>query len=354
MFERRLIDLQKQLSAHNIDALLVSSSSNILYLIGVHFGPEERYAYLLVTKNDVYLFTDGRYIEGLRNLPKGVKSIHIDEIFPKIKDLKFKGIGFEQSLTFAEYEKFGNETNIPLSLTASLVEKLRVIKDTEEIRNVRAACKLTDAAYSHVLKNIRMETDMTEREIAWRIEQFIRGAGGEMAFESVVAFGENSAIPHHKTSDKKFSDKDNFVLLDFGAKVNNYCSDMTRTLIMKAAPEKARKIYETVLEAKEKAASALKQGEVIPSKLFEIANNHIISGGFPRIPHGLGHSLGIDVHENPRLNLLNSVELQKGTILTIEPGIYMHGFGGVRIEDDYLIGNELEQLTHSPNSLVEI
>lgn len=356
MFSNRLKKLKKSLAANKTDGLVVSSAVNIAYLTGYsNFSRFEREAYLFVTESDTLLFTDGRYIEGVRNiLPKGVKVFLHTELFKKIKSSKVKKIGVEQNLTIAELKRFKKGTGLNFVLTESIVELLRAVKDDEEIKDIRLACQLTDKTHSHVLGNIRM--NITEKEVAWEIEKIIKGEGAELAFNPIVAFGANSAIPHHKSSNKKLSNKDQFVLLDFGAKVNGYCSDMTRTLLTKTASNRARKIYQTVLEAQQKTIEFISRtGSDPEAKAIAIfANEYIVSKGSDPIPHGLGHGIGLEVHEEPRLSLKSKNKLVSGNVFTIEPGIYIPGFGGIRIEDDYLLGNKLEQLTKSPKSLIEI
>lgn len=361
MHELRLKKLHDLLKSEKIDALLVSSIPNIFYLTGVdYFTPEERYAYMFVTNRKTYLFTDKRYIEAVKKIvPKRVKPLLNTELFKILKKSNVKDIGFEQNLTFAEHNRFKRETNKKFYLTDWLIEKLRSVKDPGEIKNISAACSLTDKTYSHVLKNIR-RTNITEKEIAWRIEKFIKENGGELAFDTIVAFGENAAIPHHKTSNKKLADKDQFVLLDFGAKVNSYCSDMTRSLLTKDASSRAHKMYETVLAAQQKAIKYINEEwydrsyySLKASSASTIANRTIIKNGFSEIPHGLGHGLGLEVHESPRLSPKSKDKLVRNNVFTIEPGIYIPGFGGVRIEDNFLLtANDLKQLTKSPKDII--
>ncbi|MBI4091766.1 MAG: M24 family metallopeptidase [Candidatus Levybacteria bacterium] len=355
MFEQRLRLVRKSLSEDKIDALLVSSAVNIAYLTGYsNFSTREREAYLFVTESSVSLFTDGRYIEGVRSiLPKGLKVFLYTELFKKIRSSKAKRVGVEQNFTLSELKKFKRKTGLNFTLTEPLVEKLRAVKDDKEIKNIRLACKLTDKTYSDVLENIRM--NITEKELAWRIERLIKENGGELAFEPIVAFGSSSAIPHHQTSNKKLINSDQFVLLDFGVKVNGYCSDMTRTLLTKNATNKARKIYETVRVAQQKAIEYISTSGVGPdspevdaSKTAKVANDYLASKGFEKIPHGLGHGIGLEVHEELRLSPKSKNKLVKNNVFTIEPGIYIPGFGGVRIEDDFLLSDNLEQLTKSP------
>ncbi len=352
MFEQRLGKLQKNFVANKIDALVVSSAVNVQYLTGYsNFSRFEREAYLLVTETNAFLFTDGRYIEAVQKIPpKGIRAFLRTELYKKIKTSKAKSIGVEQNFTFAELKKFKRETGKKFVLVERIVESLRSVKDSEEIKNIKLACRLTDKCHSNVLKNIRM--NVTEKEVAWKIEKFLKENGGELAFEPIVAFGPNSAIPHHQTSDKRIAKSDELVLLDFGAKVNGYCSDMTRTLLTKNSSDRAKKVYRAVFETQKRAIDYLGTGSDLEAKaVAKVANDYIVSKGFKEIPHGLGHGIGLEVHEEPRLSPKSKDKLVRGNVFTIEPGIYIPGFSGVRIEDDFILGNNLERLTKSPQEL---
>lgn len=353
MLGKRLKDLQKSLAENKIDALLISSPVNIQYLTGYsNFSRDEREAYLFITSNAATLFTDGRYIEAVEKvLPRTIKATienPLSKINQIVKRLKINKIGFEKNFTFLEYKKFKKEIDAKFILVENLVENLRAVKDVDEIAALKHAAKLTDDCYSNILKNIRMNT--TEKELAWRIEKFIKEAGGELAFDTIVAFGPNSAIPHYKTSEKKLTNKDEFILLDFGAKVDNYCSDMTRTLLTKNSSTRAKNIYQTVLAAQKKAIDYLRSGSDPEAKaVAKVANDYIVSKGFDPILHGLGHGIGLEVHEEPHLSPKSKDILVPGNYFSIEPGIYIPGFGGVRIEDDFLLTKKgIETFTHSP------
>ncbi len=351
MFEERIKKLQEIISSGKNDAFLVSSSANIFYLTGIDsFSEIEREAYLLITNEYSILFTDTRYIDGIKTkLPKNCNTQLSTEVFKIIKKYANK-LGFESNLTYSEYLKFKKETKINLYLTPFVIEKIRTTKNKNEIKQIKNACNLTDKTFSYILKFIKQ--GVTEKEIANKIEGYIKLNGGELAFESIVAFGPNSAIPHHKTSNKRLSKSDEFILIDFGTRFNNYCSDMTRTILTENASQKAKDMYKAVLNAQEKAslyiAQNLRAGKIIKAKLAaEIANKSLNSSGFSNIPHGLGHGIGIEVHETPSISPNSKLNLTKNTVFTIEPGIYFPGFGGVRIEDDYLLSDKLVQLTKS-------
>ena len=249
MFETRIKNLRKNLTSNKIDGLIVSSAVNIQYFIGYsNFSRDEREGYLFVTESKALLFTDGRYIEAVRNtLPKSVKVFFHTELYKSIKGSNVKRIGTEQNFTLAELKKFKKETGKKFVLVEQIVEKLRAIKDEGEIKNIHAACRLTDKTFDMIRQRIKIGA--SEKEIAWKIEKFIKENGGELAFDSIVAFGSNSSIPHHKTSNKKLTEKNQFVLLDFGAKVNGYCSDMTRTLLTKSASNESHKMYFTLISS---------------------------------------------------------------------------------------------------------
>ncbi|MBI2334310.1 M24 family metallopeptidase, partial [Candidatus Daviesbacteria bacterium] len=170
------------------------------------------------------------------------------------------------------------------------------------------------------------------------------------------AFGKNSSIPHHQTGDKRLTINDKLILLDFGVKLNGYCSDMTRTIFFGKPSEKQRKIYETVLEAQKIAIRFINSGKKIKAKdVDKVAREYIKSMGFPDIPHSLGHGVGLEVHEHPYLSSKSKEELKEGMVFSIEPGIYIPDFGGVRIEDLFVLENRnLRQLTTSHKNLIEL
>ena len=349
MFDHRIKKLQKTLIREKLDAYLVSSTANIFYLTGADvFSEIEREAYILVTKRSTYLFTDMRYLEGLRGkLPNGLRLTNTSDFFKTIKRTKAKDIGFEKNLTYAEFARFKKETNVKLKLASPLVEDLRLIKSETEIALLRSAARLTNMTYIFIVPKIII--GVTELEIADLMVQFIKANGGALAFDTIVAFGENSAIPHHKTSGKKLAKKDEFILLDFGAKYKNYSSDMTRTILRNSPSRRAKLLYEAVYQAQSVAANKIEAGELELAKITHAANSILTGKKFPEIPHGLGHGIGIEVHEGPVLSPKSKTSLESNMVFTIEPGIYIPGFGGVRIEDDFLFSKgKLEQLTMSP------
>jgi len=239
---------------------------------------------------------------------------------------------------------------IKIKKTVDLIEKLREIKDQEEVKNIKKACLLTDKTFEYVKKKIKV--GFTEKETEYLIQDFIRRNGGDLSFDTIIASGPNSANIHHKPADRKIK-KGDPVMLDFGAKINYYMSDITRMLFIGEAKPFFKKIYSIVLEAQKLAIKDLKNGDRDSKRIDAIARNVIDREGYANnFSHSLGHSFGLEIHENPRLNPKSEDKLVQGNIVTVEPGIYIEGKGGIRIEDDILIKEKgVEILTKSPKEL---
>jgi len=366
---KALLKLEKILKENKLDAVLISSISNIVYLTGYSgFSKEEREAYLFVVKNAQYILTDGRYTQAVKTLIPGFKLIKISSrvsfeksIKELIKKHRIKRMGFEgNNLTFLEHKKLSSRFN---DLNHFSMSKFRAIKNAEEIFAIEKACQLGDKAFDYILKKIKL--GVSEKELAFEIEFFIKKNGGDISFRPIVAFGKNSAIPHHQPSDKRLAKSDKLVLLDLGVKLNNYCSDMTRTVFFGKPSAEQKRMYQTVLEAQSHALDLLNSlfmihNSIPAKKIDKIARDYIISKGYKTIPHSVGHGIGINVHEAPHLSPKSKDILKQGMVFSIEPGIYIPGLGGVRIEDlvvleksglpPHLAGPRL--LTLSPKDLI--
>ncbi len=348
------------LKEKRLDGFLISNIYNISYLTDFYgFSKDEREAYILITKNKNFIITDGRYKEAvLKNIPHFTLCLRSpgETVSEIIKELvlkyKIKKIGFEEnSLTVFEFKSFSKKVQ-GVKFVPAEIKSLRVIKNENEIRYIKKACKIGDLAYSGILEKLRI--GVTEKEIATELEFFIKKNRGELSFPSIVAFGKNSSMPHHQTGDKKLTRGDKFILLDFGVKFNNYCSDMTRTVFIGKVTPEIRKMYQTVLDAQKKAIEKLKTG-IKASNVDKTARNYITECGFPTIPHSLGHGVGLEVHESPRLAPKSKDILKENMVFTIEPGIYIPNFGGVRIEDVVLLTKTgAKLLTHSPKGMIEV
>lgn len=229
---------------------------------------------------------------------------------------------------------------------------MSAIKTPSEVYKIKKACSLGDKVYSQTLKTIR--TGVTEEELAQKIVRLIRKNGGKLSFRPIVAFGKNSFEVHHKPTNLKLNKNHGFIMIDLGTKVQNYCSDMTRTVFFGKADKKQKKIYQTVLKAQEKSIRLAK----VSSKAFDIdkvSRDYILKQKFSNIPHSVGHGIGKRVHEGFRISPKSKTILKNGMVFTIEPGIYIKNYGGVRIEDVfYLNKGRLIQLTKSPKKLLEL
>ncbi len=355
MFDIRLQKLKEHLKKEKLDGILLSSVANITYLTGyANFSKEEREAYIFIGNNFAYIITDGRYAEIIErevshlNLFQKGNGKSEEELFKKHKK-EIKSLGIEEdNLTVSEHKilkkHFKNLKHFSVA---------RSIKFKEEIKNVEKACKLGDETFKYILGKIK--EGISERELAFEIEFFIKKNVAEISFPSIVAFGKNSSVPHHKASNSRLKINDNLILLDFGVKWEKYCSDMTRTVFFGKPTGKQKEIYRIVLEAQKKAVELINKGERKASKIDKIARDYITSYGYPTIPHSLGHGIGLEVHESPSLSPKSRDTLKEGMVFSIEPGIYIPGFGGIRIEDLFVLEkNGLRQVTNSPKNLTSI
>jgi len=229
---------------------------------------------------------------------------------------------------------------------------MRGIKTPQEILKIKKACALGDKVLANVLKNI--STGVSEKELAREINRLIKKNGASLSFKPIVSFGKNASEVHHKPTNLKLKINHGFVMIDMGVKLNGYCSDMTRTVFFGRVNKKQRKIYQTVLKAQQKSIKVAK----VNSKAFDvdkISRDYIVKQKFPNIPHSVGHGIGKRVHESFRINPKSKTILKDHMVFTIEPGIYIKGYGGVRIEDTfYLNKGRLIQLTKSPKNLLEL
>ncbi len=234
---------------------------------------------------------------------------------------------------------------------SNALNKARQIKSKEEIGFIKQAQAITDKAFTHILNYIK--SGVTEREIALELEFFMRKQGSEgVAFDTIAVSGKNSSLPHGVPTDKSLENGD-FLTMDFGAKLGGYCSDMTRTVAIGSVSEEQKMVYDTVLDAQISALKVLKAGKICKD-IDKIARDIINKAGFEgAFGHGLGHSVGLEIHENPALNTRDETVLKSGMIMTVEPGIYLEDKFGVRIEDMVLITSKgIENLTVSPKELI--
>jgi len=334
----------------NADAFLVSSLVNVRYLSGFTGSN----GLLLISGDNDFLFTDSRYIEQGREETCDQITVSLTSGFSAIEEVSrlysLTNVAFESDhLTYSEFTGMEKLLKPRVNLISSkgVVEKIRSVKDNDEVDLIRRAASLADDAVTLAIQESK--PGKSEFEIAWVIEKFLRENGADgVAFDTIVATGANSAKPHHRAGSTIIEAGDPLVI-DMGALLNGYRSDITRTILVEGEDEKFRCVYEVVLEAQITAIEAAKQG-VIAKELDLVAREVIANHGFGQnFSHGLGHGVGLDVHEMPMVVPSSDHILEEGMIFTVEPGIYLPGWGGVRIEDMVLLEEaEVSLLTNAP------
>jgi Xaa-Pro aminopeptidase len=261
-------------------------------------------------------------------------------------------VGFESThVTVDQHQQWAEAAEgFELVPTKGMVEQLRAIKDEGELALIRRAVELSDAAFAHIVQWLR--PGVTEKAVAWELEVFMRTHGADdIAFDLIVGFGPNGAMAHAEPSDRPIQEGEPIVL-DLGARVDGYCSDLTRTLCLGEPDEMLRRIHATVLEAQEAAEHAMRAG-LKGRTVDAIARDLIEAAGYGKhFGHGLGHGVGLAIHESPRAGKTSEDVLQAGMVITVEPGIYIEGWGGVRIEDLVVVREQgIEALTTAPKGL---
>lgn len=340
----RLRRLRQKLEEKNIEAILVSQPDNKYYLSGCE-GLE---GYLLITPREAVIATDFRYLEQAERQSPHCHLFRISgkmaEWFPGlIAGSGIKTLGFEShDMSFTSYEQIAGiirESQLPVNLAPcnGVIEGLRMIKDPREIECISRAARITDDVIAHIETVIR--PGMSEKEAAWEIEKYMREHGSQPCpFELIVASGPNSALPHARPSDYLIREGEP-VVMDIGAKYRFYGSDLTRTICVGRSDETFKKVYNTVLEAQLTAIADIKPG-MTGHEADAVARRIIAGAGYGEaFGHSLGHGIGLVTHEGPRLGPNSTDVLEEGMVFTIEPGIYISGWGGVRIEDDVVIEN---------------
>jgi Xaa-Pro aminopeptidase len=334
----RIDKLAEGLGEKNIDGILISQPENRRYLSGFDGSA----GFLLITADKRILATDSRYtVQAGSQAPEYeimTISSDIGGWLPKLaSELKIGKLGFEGShLTFSLYRRLCDildkgKSGLKLIPVENMVEPLRAVKEPEEIKLIARAAGIADAAMEHIRGSIR--PGMTEIEAAWEIEKFMREKGSQpLPFEVIVASGPNSALPHAQPSARAIKRAEPIVI-DIGARAGGYASDLSRTLCLGAPDETFKKVYDTVLGAQAGAIALIKPG-ITGAEADKLSRTIIEEGGYGEaFGHGLGHGVGLDVHEYPGLGPSSAEELADGMVFTIEPGIYIKGWGGVRIED---------------------
>ncbi len=355
----RIKKVREKMSYLGLDGLFISNQENITYLTNFPgLSYQVREAFLFITKKNAYLYAFPTFYSLYKSPSEEfqIKQIKIGQnlhqlLNQEIKKEKVKKIGYEIKITSVEeLAKLRRKVEAKFYPTKDLVEKFRIIKDDQEITLIKKAAKITDMAFSYIIQKIKK--GITEKELSLLLEFFIKRKTSDVAFSPIVAFNQSAAIPHYLPSDKKKLKNKSLILLDFGAKVNNYCADMTRAVFFGSPNEKIVGLHKAVLKAQIEAIKQIKPG-LTGRKADQIARKILHSNGLNPYPHGLGHGVGVAIHEAPRLNINSSEVLAENMVFTIEPGIYIEDQYGIRIEDLVVLRkNGVEILTKSTKELV--
>jgi Xaa-Pro aminopeptidase len=343
----KLLQLQQYLKKEHINlAFFVHPDINITYLTQI----KASFSLLIVNKSSVKL-----YLSSLDKVPK-IKNVKIEKLTKdwgkELINNKVKKVGIDKgSITVSFFEKLKKiYPKAKFINISNKLKELRSLKTEQEIKKIKKACNITDKTFSAVLENLKKGKFKTEQQVSLFIENKIKEQGAELAFPTIVASGKNSSIPHHNTSSNKL--KRGFLLFDFGAKYDNYCSDMSRTIFLGKPSKDEVEKYNLLLSVQKKALKEIKKGKLLLELEKNVRKN---LGKFSsHFIHSLGHGVGIEIHEQPSFSHIDKQKITPKQVFTIEPGIYFPNKYGIRIEDTVLFDGKLNILTKSSKELIKI
>ncbi|MFB0553112.1 MAG: M24 family metallopeptidase [Phycisphaerae bacterium] len=332
---KRIRAIRLELNKKKINCLIVTKPANVTYTTG--FMGDDSWA--AITRGNVYLLTDSRYIEqaqgecpccAIIERPNSMSEL-VAKLVQKLKSVRT--VTVEKSTSLADFEALKKHVKARFRSVANVIETVRSNKDNTEIKAVEAAAAIAARALKQTLPHIK--PGITESELAGMLDFQIRKLGATNSFPTIVAFGPNASRPHHQPSRRKLKQKDT-VLIDFGAKYKGYCSDITRCFIIGKPTSFYKKVYDVVEQAQAVAIKMIKAGAKM-KRVDAAAREVIDKNDLPVYGHGTGHGLGLEIHESPFLKVKSKGTLKAGEVITIEPGVYIPGKLGVRIEDDVLV-----------------
>ena len=332
---KRIKGIRRELNKKKIDCLIVTKPANVTYTTG--FMGDDSWA--VITKRAVYLLTDSRYTEQAQKECIGCGIIQRKDsmaeaaakLFKKLKSVRT--VAVEKSTSVAAFEALKKHVKFRMKTAANIVESIRRIKDGSELNTIKAAASITTRALRQIRRYVK--PGVTESELAGRLDFEIRKLGATNSFETIVAFGPNASRPHHQPSERRLRKRDT-VLIDFGAKYKGYCSDITRSFAVGKPTRLFERAYDAVEQAQAAAIKMIKAGAKI-QQVDAAARDVISEYDLPVYGHGTGHGFGLEIHEMPFLKADGKGRLKAGEVITIEPGVYLPGKLGVRIEDDILV-----------------
>lgn len=342
--------LRDKLKGLKLDGMIVSNPVNVRYLTGL-----DAEGYLLITPKENVFITDSRFIEQVNNkltIDSEIVCVDFKSLVPYDYKAYFElceNIGFEENyVTYEQYKKYLQMYQVNLVETEGIIESQRIVKEDYEIEKIKKACEITDKAFEYTINNIKK--GMTEKEVAFLLNyQMIKNGADGLAFDTIVASGLNSSMPHAIPTDRVIEEND-IVLFDFGAKYDGYCSDCSRTIFIGSATDEQKKYYNFVLEQQKKGIENFKTG----TNLKTIVKNREMDYKLENLDliHALGHGVGLDIHEEPFLRSTVDCILKNDSIIAIEPGVYFPSEFGIRIEDTCRVTKDgCEPLTKSPKTL---
>ncbi|HLF69511.1 MAG TPA: Xaa-Pro peptidase family protein [Actinomycetota bacterium] len=352
-FQGRTAGLQQRIVREEVDGLLVTNLINVRYLTGFTGSSGA----LLLSPDAAVFFTDGRYIAQSAQEVVGAEieiyttqPQYAQQLSERSREMGISRLGREETLTLADAVAYSKRLpEVEFVSANGWVEALRAVKDSTELASMRVAAEMADAGLAYILE--RVEVGRTESDLALDLEFFMRRNGAsDVSFDVIVAAGERSALPHAHPTDKPV-EKGGFLLFDLGCVYQGYCSDLTRTVVIGPSEQRHREIYDIVLGAQEAALTTLGP-QVVVGEVDSAARTLIADAGYGEaFSHGLGHGVGLEIHEAPTLRRDEEQVLLPGNVVTVEPGIYIEGFGGVRIEDLVIIGESgAEIISKSPKT----
>lgn len=345
--------LRNQLLSLKLDGMIVSNPINIRYLTGL----SEEGILILAPKENIFV-TDSRYIESVnRKLTiddeivvydsKSLNKYDYESIF-----MISNNVGFEEKyVTYEKYKKYLQTFQVNLIETEGLIENQRIVKEKQEIELIKKACEITDKTFEYIIRNIK--EGMTEKEVAFEIEKhmILNGADG-LAFDSIVAFGENTSMPHAVPSDRKIQRGD-IIQFDIGAKYKGFCADLSRVVFVEEVKQEYKELYNFILSEQERIRTSLKDGANIKTVIKDRETEYKLKNY--SILHAFGHGVGLEIHELPTLLSKQDNIIKENVVVAIEPGVYIAGKFGIRIEDTFVIGKtECLNLTSSKKDLTVI
>lgn len=354
---KRVENLRNLFPSHEVDGVLITKAENRRYITGFTGSS----GFVVISKERNILITDFRYIEQAQEqapdfqIVDGSKDM-VAKTKEIVDELGIKNLGFEiMGLSYHEYQEFEKKlSNITeMKPLEGIVEKLRVVKDEDEIALLQKAAEIADAAFDHILTVIK--PGMSELEVSLELEYFMKKQGSSKnAFDIILASGPRSSLPHGIASNRIIQPNE-FVKMDFGATYQGYHSDITRTVVVGEANDKMLEIYNIVKIAQQNVLDNIKAG-MNTAEVDALARDIIAEHGYgDNFGHGLGHGVGLEIHEGPRVGSKDPVVLEENMVITVEPGIYIPQFGGVRIEDDIVIKKDgCRILTTSPKELIKL